>query len=60
MSPCRVGLVTLLLGAMEAVFVIEQPSTSLFFDYCYMKAAIRMLRTSAAKALQGWKWGRLF
>lgn len=34
----------MLVGAMQSVFIIEQPSSSLLFEYCYVKAALRLLR----------------
>lgn len=48
--PWRLGLLCLLLGALDASFIIEQPGSSLFFAYPYIRAAFRKLRRAGLKA----------
>ena len=46
----RTGLFVLLVGAMEAGYLIENPSTSLMFHYARIREAVRLLRAAGAKA----------
>lgn len=40
----------LLLAAMDCVFVLENPGSSLIFEYFYVKEMIRLLRRAGVKA----------
>lgn len=42
-SAARIGLLALLIAAMDSTFVIEQPASSLFFHYMYVRAAFQIL-----------------
>lgn len=44
------SLLWLLIAAMNSVFVLENPASSLMFEYKLVKHAIRCLRTAGIKA----------
>ena len=48
----RTGLICLLVGAMDGTFIIEQPGSSLFFHYMYVRAAFQKLILAGLKV-----WG---
>ena len=39
----RTGLICLLVACMDGAFIVEQPSSSLFFHYMYVRAAFQLL-----------------
>ena len=50
-QPWRTGLLLLLFGCMNARFIIEQPGSSLFFHYKYVKEAMKKLMMAGIKAM---------
>lgn len=48
--PCRVALLVLVMGCMQASFVLEQPGSSVMFMYAYLRAAFAMLKRAGMQA----------
>lgn len=47
---CRTCLLLLLLACMDAVFLVEQPESSLLFHYGRLKQTARLLKAAGVKA----------
>ena len=55
-SPGRLGQLLLLVACMDGHFLVEQPGSSLFFHYVYIREAFALLKLAGLKARDEIRW----